>query len=870
MLKHKLVPFLLMVFFVFGLYAQPVVLSGVVTNKDTGELIPGVIISIRLADESRVLRYATTSPGGKFEISLDSFSENLVLHFAMMGFAQQTIPISQGRLIYNAQLSVRATELREFVFKAPGIDQRGDTITYHVENFAEIQDQTLADVLKRMPGITVEPSGQIKFQDQPINRFYIEGRDMLGGRYGIATNNIHQRDVSRVEVLQNHQPIRALEDISFSQDPAINIRLREDAKARWVGTVRVGTGFEPWLWKSELAAMRFKANAQTLNIYKSNNTGDALAHETRAFNIENPMAQFRRGYNLQNYIRVSPDNLRQIDDYRSRFNKTHLFSTNNLWSVGQHYDLTSQFSYLNKRLTSDNSTQTSYFLDDATIITLADEHSSSQQNRLMGDLTLTANTPTYYFRNKLLADMNWNDIKINVDGTFPNSLEASVPHRQFSNDLEILRRFGNKAYTLRSFNLYQTKPQRLTVNRQNDLQHQEVQTSAFYTNTNTAFSFFVNPVSISLTLGMIGVTRSLESELTGLADSLGRMNNEESMRYLNLYASPSFEYKKGNFDARLNFPFSFIPFRYIDKVANMQQNEEKFFLSPRLFLQYKFSQRLSASLSGSYVQTPLQEQSFHEGLILNNYRNISRGLRDFDSGNSKSVSFTIRNQNPLKVFFWNASISRVWSYSTNIAGLYFFDPFLLNTLIKEEYNHSMWLVSGNISKGLDAINGMVSLRSTFSAFDGAMIQNGIKSPYTTQLWSFSPKITNRINRWFNTSYEFSISYNLMNAKTTGMQTSSQNFVQKISGNISSGKKWLVRVSGEHYNNEITARQSKHFILADAEVTYVLRSGLEFNLSLRNAFNQNVYAYNAIGGLMTMSKEYIIRPRNLLASVFFRF
>ena len=369
---------------------------------------------------------------------------------------------------------------------------------------------------------------------------------------------------------------------------------------------------------------------------------------------------------------------------------------------------------------------------------------------------------------------------------------------------------------------------------------------------------------------MIGVTRSLESELTGLADSLGRMNNEESMRYLNLYASPSFEYKKGNFDARLNFPFSFIPFRYIDKVANMQQNEEKFFLSPRLFLQYKFSQRLSASLSGSYVQTPLQEQSFHEGLILNNYRNISRGLRDFDSGNSKSVSFTIRNQNPLKVFFWNASISRVWSYSTNIAGLYFFDPFLLNTLIKEEYNHSMWLVSGNISKGLDAINGMVSLRSTFSAFDGAMIQNGIKSPYTTQLWSFSPKITNRINRWFNTSYEFSISYNLMNAKTTGMQTSSQNFVQKISGNISSGKKWLVRVSGEHYYNEITARQSKHFILADAEVTYVLRSGLEFNLSLRNAFNQNVYAYNAIGGLMTMSKEYIIRPRNLLASVFFRF
>ena len=42
------------------------------------------------------------------------------------------------------------------------------------------------------------------------------------------------------------------------------------------------------------------------------------------------------------------------------------------------------------------------------------------------------------------------------------------------------------------------------------------------------------------------------------------------------------------------------------------------------------------------------------------------------------------------------------------------------------------------------------------------------------------------------------------------------------------------------------------------------------MSLRNAFNQNVYAFNAIGGLMAMSKEYTIRPRNVLASVYFRF
>lgn len=186
---------LLILLFCFGWtsYGQNLKIFGTVTDADTNNPIPGVVVSVRPAGESRIIRHAYTSTVGKFEISLASFPENHVLHFAMMGYAPKTIPLLPERPEYNAQLSMQATELKEVVFNAPAIEQRGDTIIYHVENFAEIEDQTLGDVLKRMPGITVESSGQIKYQGMSINRFYIEGRDMLGGRYGIATNNIHRR-----------------------------------------------------------------------------------------------------------------------------------------------------------------------------------------------------------------------------------------------------------------------------------------------------------------------------------------------------------------------------------------------------------------------------------------------------------------------------------------------------------------------------------------------------------------------------------------------------------------------------------------------------------------------------------------------------
>lgn len=870
MLKSKLTLTILFSLLVCLLYSQSITISGTVTNKDTNDPISNVLVSIRPVGENRIVRYTITSADGKFDISIASFPENHVLHFAMMSYSPNTVLISPGQLVYNVQMTMQPMELKEVLIKAPNIDQRGDTTTYYVENFADIQDKTLADVLKKMPGITVEESGQIRYNDMPINRFYIEGKDMLGGRYGIATNNIHQKDVFSVEVMENHQPIRALQDISFSQDPAINIRLREDAKARWVGTMKLGVGIEPFLWKSELAAMRFKVKAQTLNIYKSNNTGDALAHETRAFSTDNPISQFRKGYNLQDYIWVSPDNLHQIEDYRSRFNKTHLFSTNNLWSLGQNYDLTSQISYINKQLESDLVTHTSYFLEDGTIVTEAGEHASSQQNRLLGDLTLRANASTYYFKNKLFADVNWNDINISVDGNFPNTQTAYIPHQEVSNDLEILKRFGNKSYTLNSLNLYQVKPQQLTIIRENEVQHQKVETSAFYTNTNTALSFYLYPVNISMTLGVVGLIRSLESELSGVVDTLGRLNNDETMRYLNLYASPSVEYKKGNFEARLNMPLSFIPYWYFDKIADREQNDEKFFLSPRLHIRYRLTTRLFASVMGNYAQSPLQEQSFHEGLILNNYRNLSQGLVDYESGYSQSLSFNLSYRNPLKAFFWGTSLVRSWNYSPHAANLLFLDPYLMSTLIQQDFTHNMWMLSGNVSKGIDAINGLITLRSSFSKFEGTMFQNGIESPYSTDSWHMSPKITSRLAPWCNVSYEFSFSKNWKNVNNANMQTSYKNILQKFSGNISPSKKWYIRVFGEHYYNEITADDSKHFLLADAEFSYIIKSGLEFNLSVRNIFNQHIYAYTIYNGLSEVSKEYNIRPRNVMASVFLRF
>ena len=133
-------------------------------------------------------------------------------------------------------------EIKEVVVKAPRVRLQGDTIKYDVQLYSKEGDRAIGDVLKRLPGIKTSEDGKISYNGVPINRFYIENSNLLGTQYGIATNNIPQKDVASVEVMQNHQPIKVLEGLVFSDQAAINLRLKSGARMKWIGTLKAAGG----------------------------------------------------------------------------------------------------------------------------------------------------------------------------------------------------------------------------------------------------------------------------------------------------------------------------------------------------------------------------------------------------------------------------------------------------------------------------------------------------------------------------------------------------------------------------------------------------------------------------------------------------
>jgi hypothetical protein len=95
-----------------------------------------------------------------------------------------------------------------------------------VNSFSKEQDRSIGDVLKRMPGIEVLPDGKILYQGKAINKYYIEGLDLLEGKYNLANDNLPYQEVSQVQILENHQPIKTLDSLQFSDRTALNIKLK--------------------------------------------------------------------------------------------------------------------------------------------------------------------------------------------------------------------------------------------------------------------------------------------------------------------------------------------------------------------------------------------------------------------------------------------------------------------------------------------------------------------------------------------------------------------------------------------------------------------------------------------------------------------
>ncbi len=856
----RLVAYLLMLVAMLSAVAQ-VEVSGRVVDGANGEPLTGASVIVKGSD-GKIRKFTTSKGDGGFVMTLPSLGD-CRLEVNMMGFAKKSLPLDSVSSPLTVRLEAGTTILREVTVKADRIREQGDTISYTVGGFAQEQDRSIGDVLRRMPGIDVESSGKIKYQGEDINKFYIEGSDLLGGKYGIATNGINHEDVGAVEVMENHQPMQVLSGISFSDKAAINLKLKNKAKATWSFHGDAGGGYS-WqpdgaIWDGELFAMAVMPNFQNITTFKTNNIGEDLSTQATDFFAS------RRGTGLSRYVSVSLPGVPNLSRKRTLFNRSALVSTNALWKLGRG-EFKAQLDYSFNRVTAEAANITTYFLNDGNRVVTENRSGVDRSHSLSGKFIYELNQKSAFINNTLKTNIDWDDVSLCVTGSLPNDQTASLPDYYVGDDFKLIKRFkGKHLVTFISKNEWESLPQTLSVSMNDEPMRQQVKDHAFYTNESAAYAFSVKGITISLEGGVKGYFRTLNTELPDMPEEIPcETTNVLNTNYFTVYTTPKFEYwvKRVNFS--LSAPVSFAHYTFDKALANRSE----VYFSPSFSLNWKPNNRFSMGVRGGTGRSPMDLNLIRPGYVMTDYRSFRRGVDDFYNSTSQNVSANISYRQTRRGLFANAFVMQSWSHNPYTLAQQLYGDYVVYSYTSAKSDGQMLMASGDIGKTLDFMRGSANINASFSRHESHLISENSAVNSVGTSWSLGAKVNGVPLRWLSFDYRFEwsssrLAMNSINASWLG------NMENELLLNIMPHRKWEWHVSGEHYRNELTAGQFKNVFLLDTKLIYKLNKRLELSASLSNIFNQRTYNYTTYNQLTSFESQRWLRGRELLISISLR-
>lgn len=869
----------------FYCYSQNIIKGKIINiNK---EAIENASITIENLSDGSVLAFSITDENGDYTIDIENINLKLNLVVFAINYEKIILPITAKSQMLNFTLKEEITELQEVKIDIKSIQQRGDTLTYDVKSFEGKEDRTLADVLKKIPGIEVDPNGLIKYQGKAINKFYIEGKDLMTGGYGALTNSIPKDAVSKLQVLENHQPIKALKNSVPSDRAAINIKLKKDITL--TGSADIGFGLSPFIWNTKITPMVFTKKYQYLLNYKSNNIGEDITYELQTFSFDEGFEGLTFDNQTGNWLNISQSELPKIDENRYLFNKTHLFSGNVLTNISKNLELKANTSFYNNKI-NNNGNQFSKvnFLDTNgnllnTIKYSRINNSKTDNNQLKSQIIVTKNTDKSFFKNTTTYKGNWNSIE---GTTFLNPTSCnqyvSSPSYSIQNSLSAILLVGKKLINLKStFNYIKDQqtykaeplsainiPEFPSTDANNIIQ--DVIENTLSLNNEASFIFTISKFSVIPTTGFEIENKRLNTDLYGknanndnVDFGLAFSNNLVWNKFVP-FISFSLNYVGESLTINANTPVKHYLLKAKDNVISFDKNLNKVTFEPNFNAKYKFTTEFSNTFYGSINNNFGTLSSLYPSNIFSAL-NITNQNSDIQQSTSKKIGGNFE----YKLILSNLFLSLNYQLSQDTSNNTISQNVLENgqTVFKQvgTKNKSLYKnISVEISKYIPKLKTKLSFEYGLTKSLNNIILNNNSLQIKSIGNTFSFKSNNNYFDWL--TFDFNIFYSINKRGITDNITALKSNLKILLYPTSNQTFGIYR---DDYIYNLNNQNNNQFI--DLSYQYTLeKRKIDIELKWSNILNTKTYQELFLNDLGYTSNTYTIRPSQILASVKFYF
>lgn len=611
--------------------------EGKVTDSDKNVLEGANVIV--LGDSAKTLCFSITDVDGKFHIEVPDNVAPKQVCVRYIGYETKTLPFSELKNGMTIRLESGKFQLKEVRVKASKIRSQGDTLSYAVAAFKQGQDRSIADVIRKMPGLEVGSDGRVTFQGTAINKFYIEGLDLMGSQYGIANNNLSADKIKSVQVLQNHQPVKSLRGVSFSDHAALNLVLKDTSKDVWSGVVDLGLGYgNDVLYNTRVLGMCFNKKRQTLMMYKNNNTGQNVAAEVNR--LTNGSALQDRNEMENGLLSLLSTGSLDIDRERYTFNRSHLLAGNWLWKMGANTELRIQGNGYIDKMKMQNTYSTTYLTLADLPVVVEEQNISNYRSQWKGEANYQYNGNKTFVSNNLCGYVDFNK---SVGSMLYNSKQTDMmvkPHKQRLADtfrLSHTTKNGN-AYEVNALFSYLNMPGELltlnNVTERLDLRFLSSQGALKY-KLKIGKHYLNSEVGMSYDRQEIGVT---------MGDNV---KNANAYQLWQAYFAPSLLFNFG--DHKIN---GVVKLNYLCH-SYKESQESSLFVEPRISWNWQATSVSSFSAIATLTNEPLSGTGIYDTRLFTNYRTMKTNRGEVTVQHKASVAFGYQYTNPLKGIFFN-------------------------------------------------------------------------------------------------------------------------------------------------------------------------------------------------------------------------
>ncbi len=271
-----------------GAVAQNTNLNGQLSDTSGAGLGFATVALLNPADSTMAF-FGITNVEGLFEIKTVK-AGNYLLQASYMGYRtvykKLELPLKDGSsslgTIFMRPKRYNLGEVQVTGERIP-IMIKKDTIEYNAAAFKTKPDANVEDLLKKLPGVQVDKSGNVKAQGQDVKKVLVDGKEFFGSDPKVATKNLPADAVDKVQVYDKQSDQAEFTGIDDgTRNKTVNLQLKEDKKNGYFGDVQAGYGTND----------RYQGSGKLYNFKEKT--------QIAALGMLNNINQF--GFTLQDYI----------------------------------------------------------------------------------------------------------------------------------------------------------------------------------------------------------------------------------------------------------------------------------------------------------------------------------------------------------------------------------------------------------------------------------------------------------------------------------------------------------------------------------------------------------------------------------------